>query len=119
MLIAWSFIGVAGFVMLTTLRGSGMLSPMIPALVPVFGYVFAILFAAVQLAFCLVLRSPLAIMGVVVAWIVGFYAGALGQSCSVADGYDWMRHRVVGGACLGAIVLGAFILTNMLPTNDD
>ena len=119
MLIAWAFIGAAGLAMVTTLRGNALSGPMIPALVPVLGYVFAGLFVALQVACCLMLRAPVGLAWVVGVCVAGFLAGTLGQSAFGDDGYDWTRHRVVAGACLSAIVLGVLVLKNKLPMRED
>ena len=114
-LIAWMFIAVAGVAMITTLRGNHTVGPIIPALVPVFGRLFAIVFIVLQVGFCLGLRSPIGLIWMVGAILTGFLGGMLGQATFGDPDYDWMRHRIVAGACVSAIVLGVLVVRDKLP----
>lgn len=100
--------------MTTTMRGRHLTAPMVPQLVPVFGSIFVVLFMLAQGAGCLALDMKRGFAWMAPAFVIGFVAGYLGESVWGTDGYDWTRHRLLGGACFSAIALSVQILRGKL-----
>jgi len=109
---AWAFIAVAVFVMITTLRGRYRTGPLVPQLVPVFGFVFAAVFVALQAAACLGLDMKMGLAWIAGMLLLGLLLGSFGQAMHSYEGvaYDWTRHKIVAGACVSGLVLGILIL---------